>query len=60
MWFWGKFGLLSLVFMVIIWKMGGNTLGLTWRILFTLSAPVGVYLALAGKSVGKAHSVGGF
>ena len=60
MWFWGKFGLLSLVFMVAIWKMGGDTLSLTWKLLFVLSAPIGVFLALKGKSVVKAHNVGGF
>ncbi len=57
--FWVKFIVISLLFMVLIWKMGGSTLSTSWRVMFTLTAPVGVFFAIAGKSVGKSHSVGG-
>ena len=55
-----KFVILSLLFMIMIWKMGASSLGMAYRILFTLCAPVGVYFALAGKSVGKSHRAGGY
>ncbi len=47
---WIKFSILSICFMVLIWKMGGS-LDMLWRFGFVLCAPVGVYFALAGKSM---------
>ncbi len=49
---WIKFGIITVVFMVLIWKLAGG-LDLMWRVMFTLCSPVGVGLALAGKSMRK-------
>jgi predicted LPLAT superfamily acyltransferase len=49
---WIKFSLLSLIFMVIIWKLGGR-LETSWRIMFALCSPIGVYFALTGRSLRK-------
>ncbi len=49
---WIKFGILSVAFMFLIWKMGGN-LSLLWRFMFVLTAPVGVYFALSGRRIHK-------
>lgn len=49
---WIKFTLLSVVFMVIIFFLCMKTpLGFLWKVGFILCAPVGVYFAIAGKSL---------
>lgn len=46
---WIKFAILSILFIVPIVMFAP---GLKWKILFTICVPVGVGLALAGKSMG--------
>lgn len=53
---WIKFTVLSLPFMALMLFMAD---GLKWKILFTLAVPIGVSLALMGKTLGRGHSVGG-
>ncbi len=46
--FWIKFGIVSLVFAVPIFMMAPT---LKWKLIFTFAVPVGVFIALAGKSI---------
>jgi len=45
---WIKFGILTVLFSVPIFIMAP---GVKWKILFMLATPVGVYLALSGRSL---------
>ncbi len=54
--FWIKFGILSLVLGIPIFIY---TDGFKWKILFALATPIGIFLALSGKAIGKSHGMGG-
>lgn len=53
---WIKFGILSAPLMVMMWFMAPT---LKWKLLFIFAVPIGVYLALAGKTIGGNHKLGG-
>lgn len=53
---WIKFTILSVPLIIMMWFMAP---ALKWKILFTFAVPVGVGLALSGKSIGKDHGLGG-
>ncbi len=53
---WIKFGLLTLLFVIPIVIY---TDGLKWKLLYSFAVPVGIYIALIGKSIGKSHGPGG-
>ncbi len=45
---WIKFTIVSVPFIIMMWFMAPT---LKWKLLFTLAVPVGVGLALGGKSI---------
>lgn len=47
--FWIKFGILFAVFSAVIWFFDFMEGGVLWKLLFTLCAAVGIFLALSGK-----------
>lgn len=49
---WIKFSILTVAFIIPIVMMAPT---IKWKILFALSVPVGVYFALAGKTIGRSH-----
>ena len=53
---WIKFAILTVGFGVPIFIMAPT---IKWKILFSLAVPVGVWLALKGKTIGKDHGFGG-
>lgn len=54
---WIKFTILCVPLIVLMINFAPT---LKWKILFSLCVPIGVGLALKGKSFGKSHSAGGF
>ena len=52
---WIKFAILTLVFVIPIVIF---TDGLKWKILYTLATPIGIYVALMGKTLGRSHGPG--
>ena len=49
---WIKFAILFIPFTIMMWSFAPT---LKWKIGFTISGAVGIYLALIGKAVGKNH-----
>ncbi len=47
---WIKFVILCVPLIIMMWLMAD---GLKWKLLFTLAVPIGVGLALTGKSLRK-------
>ncbi len=46
--FWIKFGILTIAFVIPIWIMAPT---LKWKLLFAFAVPIGIYVALVGKSI---------
>lgn len=53
---WIKFGIISLVFVIPIIIY---TDGMKWKLVYAIATPIGIYLAMAGKAIGKSHGPGG-
>lgn len=45
---WIKFAILFILYSVFVWFFAPS---LKWKILFTIGGALGIYLALAGKSI---------
>jgi len=45
---WIKFFVLTILFTIPMWIFAPS---IKWKLLFTVAVPIGVYLALAGKSL---------
>ena len=49
---WIKFTVLCVPLIAMMLFMAD---GLKWKLMFSLAVPIGVYLALTGKSIGRKH-----
>ncbi len=59
--FWIKFIVIFVILVIFpVWVFNFVDLSLLWKVGFTLAGLAGVYLALIGKTIGKAHSAGGY